>query len=416
MLERKNIDRVFQENLKDLEIYPSGKVWDHIELDLNEKRLKRTISLWQRLSGVAVIFMLFFAGGALYYNSTQSVNQSVSRVDIENKVPGKQQIENSQGDLVLIEKEKKNEKVAKVKEESIFVKTPENKVVITSESINSVYENVENKYIINQDQLIEDLRSNKNIVANSEPVNLKEKSISSNSKKWAVGPTVAPVYYNSLTNGSPLNESLMQNSRSSDEALSIGFKVNYQLSDKINIQSGVNKVELAYTTYDVNAVISSSKFVSNNMNTDKPGVVLSPSSANYSRTLSPNENDLNKSSLKGELNQSLEYFEFPLELKYNLYDSRVGLNLVGGFSTFFLTNNSVSLTSQNRTTDLGNANNLNSVNFSGNLGIDLDYKLNKSWYLNVAPMFKYQFNTFSNNSGNFQPYYFGVYSGLNYRF
>jgi hypothetical protein len=31
-------------------------------------------------------------------------------------------------------------------------------------------------------------------------------------------------------------------------------------------------------------------------------------------------------------------------------------------------------------------------------------------------MFKYQFNTYSNNAGNFQPYYFGVYSGLNYRF
>ena len=42
----------------------------------------------------------------------------------------------------------------------------------------------------------------------------------------------------------------------------------------------------------------------------------------------------------------------------------------------------------------------------------VDYKISKSWYLNVAPMFKYQFNTYSGNSGNFRPYIIGVYSGF----
>ena len=65
---------------------------------------------------------------------------------------------------------------------------------------------------------------------------------------------------------------------------------------------------------------------------------------------------------------------------------------------------------------IGEANNLNSFNFSGNLGFDIDYKITQDWFLNVTPMLKYQFNTFSNSSGNFQPYYFGVYSGVNYRF
>ena len=174
----------------------------------------------------------------------------------------------------------------------------------------------------------------------------------------------------------------------------------------------MNKVELAYNTQDVNAQILSSKNVPGNINTTKAGVILTPVRGGQSAA----NGEFSKSGVSGELNQSLEYFELPIEMKYNLYDKKIGLNLVGGFSTLFLSNTSVSMITANNVTDLGNANNLNDFNFSGNLGVDLDYKINKSWYLNVAPMFKYQFNTYSGNSGNFRPYYFGLYSGLNYKF
>jgi Leucine-rich repeat (LRR) protein len=109
--------------------------------------------------------------------------------------------------------------------------------------------------------------------------------------------------------------------------------------------------------------------------------------------------------------------EIPLEMKYNVFESKIGLNVVGGFSTFILTNNEVSfINPENVSTILGESNNINSLNFSGNLGFDIDYKVTKDWFLNVSPMVKYQFNTFSNTSGSFQPFYFGVYSGVNYRF
>ncbi len=205
----------------------------------------------------------------------------------------------------------------------------------------------------------------------------------------------------------------LNNAKTSDNALSIGVKVNYQLSNKFFIQSGVNKVELAYNTKNVNASISSSKNALSNINTNKTGVILTPVGSGRSDGTGT---ELNKSSVSGDLNQSIEYFELPIEMKYNLYDKRIGLNLVGGFSTLILSNNSLSMITQNEVTDLGNASNLNDLNFSGNVGVDLDYKISKSWYLNVAPMFKYQFNTYSDNAGNFRPYYFGLYSGLNYKF
>ncbi|UCE94391.1 MAG: outer membrane beta-barrel protein, partial [Flavobacteriaceae bacterium] len=297
-------------------------------------------------------------------------------------------------------------------EKPIFVKQPNNQVIVTDNEIATIYSTIEDKYIVDKEDFLEELNNAESITARMESIPEKSQ-IAKIDKKWSVGPTVAPVFYNSIQDGSPLNEALSNNSRTSDNALSFGVRINYQLTNKFFIQSGVNKVELAYNTKGVNALISSSKNAVNNINTDKYGVILTPSS---NGKVQNSGNELYKSSLSGDLNQSIEYYELPIEMKYNLYDKRLGLNLVGGFSTLILSNNSVSLVNQNNVVDLGSANNLNDFNFSGNVGVDMDYKLSKSWYLNVAPMFKYQFNTYSGNSGNFRPYYFGLYSGLNYKF
>ncbi len=417
MLERKNIDRVFQENLKDLEIYPNKRVWNNIEGSLNGKTSRPPIALWKRLSGIAVMLAAIVTTGLLYFNNDVEplINSSLGEIEtkeVDNKKvsPLTPVFIKSQTELAEnSDKIKINRKSGK----PIFIKEPNNKVIVTNNEIASMYSTIEDKYVVDKNDFLDNIQETESIAARIEDIPEKINTRNTIDKKWSIGPTVAPVYYNSLQNGSPLNDDLSDNSKSSDNALSIGVKVNYQISNKFFIQSGVNKVELAYNTKNVNALISSSKNAFNNINTDKSGVILTPVS--NSANDGPG-NELNKASVSGELNQSIEYFELPIEMKYNLYDKKIGLNLVGGFSTLILSNNSVSMITENTVTDLGDANNLNDFNFSGNVGVDLDYKISKSWYLNVAPMFKYQFNTYSGNSGNFRPYYFGLYSGLNYKF
>lgn len=423
MLERKNIDRVFRENLKDLEIYPSKNVWMNIEKSLLENHQKKTIPLWRKLSGIAIIFMLFFSGGVFYYFSNSSSGST-----IEDANSTRATVEVTSSDIEIINTEtiptliniaqtKEKVRVALQKENGIFVKKANNNVITTSTDITTIYKTIENKYVVNKDAFLVDLKSNEDaLISIIEADELNKIENSGDSKKWSVGTTFSPVYYNSLSSGSPINEALAENVKSADDAVSLGLKINYQLTNKINLQSGINKVELAYNTKNVNATISSAKFAANNINTNKTGVSVLPNSSTELGGLGASADTRNKSNLNGDLNQSIEYFEFPLELKYNIFESKIGLNVIGGISTFILTNNSVSIVSQNNSLSLGEANNLNSVNFSGNFGVDLDYKINSNWYLNVAPMFKYQFNTFNNSSGNFQPYYLGVYSGLNYRF
>ena len=416
MLERKNIDRVFQENLKDLEIYPNNRVWKNIEGKLNGKASRPPVALWKKLSGIAMMLATILTAGLFYFNNNDviPVNSQVSEtdatsIDRSSDVPLTPVFMTPTSELAENAEEKQT---LRKSGKPIFVKKPNNNVIVTNNEIASMYSTIENKYVVNKVDFVEQMDETESITARMESIPIQNNNTNTIDKKWSVGPTVAPVSYNSLQNGSPLNDALSNNAKTSDNALSIGLKVNYQLSNKFFIQSGVNKVELAYNTKNVNALISSSKNAYNNMNTDRSGVILTP----IQSTKVEGGSELNKSGVSGDLNQSIEYFELPIEMKYSLYDKKIGLNLVGGFSTLILSNNSVSIISQNDITDLGEANNLNDFNFSGNVGVDLDYKISKSWYLNVAPMFKYQFNTYSGNAGNFRPYYFGLYSGLNYKF
>ena len=418
MIEKKNIDRVFQENLKDLEIQPRKRVWNGIAQDLANSSDSRSMPLWRRF-GVAASLSLLFASAAFFYlnsiDQAPAVNQQVSQEQPAQEINAEQprtpiDPQVTKADVALANNQEKVEELRKAGE-PIFVKKPANQVIVTTNSIASVYTNIEDKYVVDEDVFLEEMSATESITDRIASIPTKEKEIEFTDKKWSVGPTVAPVFYNSLQSGSPLNSELSDNSKTSDNSLSVGVRVNYQLSQKLFIQSGINRVDLAYNTNDVNAFITSSKNGYNNINTSKPGVYLTPG-----QNATSSVKDLNRPGVSGDINQFMQYYELPIEMKYSLYDRKLGLNLVGGFSTMILSDNSVSFVSNDGITDLGGANNLNSLNFSGNVGVDLDYKISKSWYLNVAPMFKYQFNTYSGNSGDFRPYYFGLYSGLNYKF
>ena len=115
--------------------------------------------------------------------------------------------------------------------------------------------------------------------------------------------------------------------------------------------------------------------------------------------------------------QEMGYIEVPVEMSYKLLNKRFGIDIIGGVSTLFLNENSVfAVSNQGYSTEVGEATNVNNVNFSTNLGIGFRYRFWKSFEANFDPMFKYQVNTFNGNAGNFKPYIIGLYSGISFRF
>jgi hypothetical protein len=243
-------------------------------------------------------------------------------------------------------------------------------------------------------------------------------------KNWEVTPNFGPVFYNSLNGGSSIDPAFADNAQSGDVNFSYGVQVSYAISDRLSLRSGVSNVDLGYTTGGVELATGPVAVALNSIDYGGRSVVLSAFDQGTLANLPPSsgENDpfagLTPKSTSGnaELIQNLSYYEVPMELKYALFNKRFGVNMIGGFSTLFLGNNEISVRDGDFRDVLGEANNLNSVSFSTNFGLGFDYKISKRLKFNVEPMFKYQLNPYSDSSVDFKPYYFGVYSGLSFRF
>jgi outer membrane protein with beta-barrel domain len=247
--------------------------------------------------------------------------------------------------------------------------------------------------------------------------NGKEKTVEVESKlnRWQVSSSVAPIYFSSTSGGSPLDEQFAANDKSYDNNLSFGVGINYALNDKLSVRTGVNKLTLGYNT---NGVIFYAGLDGQSIsNVSQQGnaafiEVMNKESLNGLLPFETNLQDLNY----GSISQRMGYIEVPMEMSYKLVNKQFGVTLIGGVSTLFLNENEIRVTSNTMNTDLGKANNLNNVHFSSNIGVGFKYNFWKAFEFNFEPMFKYQLQTFSKDSGNFKPYFIGLYSGVSFKF
>jgi len=398
----KNIDRLFQENLKDFEVSPPSEAWDVIENRLIPRSKKRTIPFWLKLSSIAAVFVLFFSVGTIYFlpknnfsknffhkqNTKKEISDktdSATTITVEEKLKAMQKVVNA------LSKE-----LAEIENSNHFTATADEKIVEQTDLSQKSANNF----------LFKDLKNLPLSKFDDKEVSKKEIAES----KFTVATIFAPIYFSSFGDGSGIDVQFKDNPSSGSSSFSYGVKVAYQLTNKFSLQSGVNLINLGLTTNNIYvtpgvAVVSFSNLSAN------------PVMARSADIATLKENTINSDDNSGgSLNQVFGYVEIPVEVKYSVTDGKFGINLVGGFSTLLLNRDEVFVETNSFSQSLGSSNNLRPINFSGNIGLDIDYSLYKNLFINVSPMFKMQTNTFSKNSGSIQPYYLGVYTGLNYKF
>lgn len=517
---KKNLDKLFQEKLKDVSGIPDENVWQSIEMSLNEKKKKRRIlPLWWKLGGVAAVLAIaFFAINP--FKSNQNINgvtdSTIEKVDkLKQEVtPEKTAVTNTFTDTnsAVVESSGTNEINIQTNENKITSINQPNKKINTTNTVQK--HKKESRYTLTQKQNVNtiatqitstkesqnklDLDANKNNrkpseilinkalsakntekniskenqgrnleniskigvsdstkegmaevdthkekelvkeekkksifdeIADQEP----EESIAKNENKWSAGPNLAPVYYNGIGSGSPIDPVFDANSKSGAINYSYGVSVAYQVNKKLSIRSGINKVDYGYDTNDV--IFSSSVQASANrkigtidFSTESKNIVVTSNVASSNSNLDAitealsfnnTSSDISTESsavLDGLLSQQIGYLEVPLELNYALLDKRFGVNLIGGVSSLFLVDNSIRISRNELTAEVGEANNINEFNFSTNVGLGLNYKVTPKIQFNLEPIFKYQLNTFSATENSFKPYSVGIYSGLNFKF
>lgn len=243
MGEKKKIDRLFQEKFKDYEVFPNPVVWDNIEQQLMKRKKRRIVPLWLRLAGAAAVLLLLFSTAYWWVNNTdnsveQPIEEIITNVD-ENKGNNNEQStkENSNNSF-----DKTEEVIANKSDNQELIK---NKIVTT----NSNRTSPQNKAISNnliasgapkeevkttisaEDKVVleDDVKKISNIFLNEvQNSTNKEKAVADNAKtdiqealeediieadkdqnkKWSIGSTVAPVYFNTLSKGSPIDAAL----------------------------------------------------------------------------------------------------------------------------------------------------------------------------------------------------------------
>ncbi len=251
-----------------------------------------------------------------------------------------------------------------------------------------------------------------------ELLNEKEKEVPTSQEqklnRWQITSSVAPVYFGSTSNGSPLDARFENNKKNYKPTASYGIGAAYILNKKLSIRAGINALAWEYNTNDIAISQSTSARKIENVNNNTRGNFIQVD--NLPANSPSNFNKTAVTQYGGSLNQRTGYIEVPVALSYKLVDQKFGIALIGGWSTLFLNQNEVSIVSSGLEMTIGEANNLNDIHFSTNVGVGLKYSFLKSMEFNLEPMFKYQINTYSSDSGNFRPYFFGLYSGVSYRF
>ena len=476
---KKNIDDLFKDSFKNFEAVPSPDVWKNIRTKLKEEDERKVIPIWVKYSGIAALLVLFFTIGKFLLND--SFNHTNTPVVYETNL----EINKDLLDEKLIEITSPLNKTASSQEDDYTESTNKPPLKVAASSKTVIYNNKNSKKegipqnnlkglnnkiagseISTQSKPTTNTALNKDIkdkeisagtisaTAINKPKHSKEEglirenteqNIIENKKsifdainevsdestiivaddspdhRWELTPNVAPVYYNTLSEGSSIDPMFSDNSKNGDLNIAYGIKVSYNLNKRFSIRSGVSNVNLSYSTTGLElgtgplsaaSTTGIDYYERNNVTivVDK-GALATQDSGNPFGNITPK-------STNGEtyLNQDINYYEMPLELNYAIINKKFGINLIGGFSTLILGNNEISVEAGDFNEVLGEASNLSSLSFTTNIGLGLNYSFSKKLMFIIEPMFKYQLNPYTDSSVDFQPYYIGVYSGLSFKF
>ena len=205
----------------------------------------------------------------------------------------------------------------------------------------------------------------------------------------------SPTYSGLLSKKSPISKTLDNNNVTSEITFSYGMYVTYKIAQKWIIRFGISKDNMRIITKD--AIINTSNYYN----------------IDYTKNIS-NTDVYNKSIVPKSIDiiQEISYIDLPLEVKYNIVDSKFGLGIFSGLSYMHLNQNSVTFDMNNSNKIIiGKTKDLSDKTYSFNIGLNLNYKISKKINFNIEPVFKYHLIDYNNN---INPYTIGIQTGIEF--
>lgn len=438
--EKANIDLLFRNGLRDYEVLPPVEVWNNILPVIRKKQ--RPVLLLRSAALVAVLLSMTFLAYRWSSELTTSARNPML-ADGEEFVPSQ---ENMITRGVIINRQPATtQRRVSIADEKASVEQPVADLTDAGttgsydpDSLNEIpgISNSDNLIILPGIKDIRGFRINTGVV-NAGYGSLNEYDFEEPKEKinrWSVTAMASPTVY--LRPEMSTSEISDQINSSEQTRLSytggVGFA--YKISRKISIQSGLYYATIGnevgginsfagFRQYDFTKGDHNFEVLTSNgrIYTDNADVFLLDNSGDRVQTMYTNDvfdpAKANLSYINNSLFQNFSYLEMPVIFRYKLIDKSIDFNLIGGLSYNLLVSNSVHAIIDGSRYNVGKTEGLNPLMVSSSLGMGMEYNISDKFSLNLEPTFKYYLNPFGEFSGlKSQPYSFGVFSGLSYKF
>jgi len=250
--------------------------------------------------------------------------------------------------------------------------------------------------------------------------------------RFEIGASVSPTMGFSAANSNTRLAELI-GSEQTRPTYSTGLTFGYKISPRLTIQSGIGLSSVGQTISDIEVFAGLSDFyavkgaylysvetASGTILAGNTDLYLTDNANRVSTTIPGNMADPSKYDLtqvSDNIHQVFRYLELPLIIRYKVIDQKVGLNFSGGLSYGYLVDNFAYASDGANMIPVGHTDGVNIHSISSQLGLGMEYNISTNISFNLEPVFKYYVTPVSNLSGTlYKPYSVGFFSGVFFKF
>ena len=475
MSKKLNIDDSIREKLDGFSAAPPSHVWDTIQSQLDGQRKKRRMAYVGWISAAAVVVLAFIAGW--YFNGKTVVEEPVmvqkqtapektqkptvlskdNSIDITvDQLAGAQEINSTDKNIthtisvdeMLAETELSAEENKSQAEQLVAIRTEENYSLL--KRIEAIFTTKQSNISLakksNKTQVEERFAADEMLIA-ANLRNLNKQKLQEHG--WIVGAQISPGYSShSASHNDTYAQDMASNSDNGGSNVGAGISVQYKTSKRLRVETGIyyakdgQKANNSFNLFGGNDDLMYSYTPSASDDGVTPGFsnvvqtgsngrgiamnstagVIKMESAPRGANISADLENSNIASAKrlysdGEFSQVFEFVEVPLYLRYSVLDKKVGVELLGGINAGFVIGNNAYLDNDYGLQNIGSTADISTLNFSGTIGVGLNYALGKHFSFALEPRLNYYLSSINSNPDvDYRPYRIGVYTGVYYEF
>jgi hypothetical protein len=430
-----NIDIVFRNGLKNLEILPPADVWDNIPpMPVKQSRLRVISGIAAGIAALASLTLL-----TTWYVRNNNSPVLLSEVTMPGGDTRDIKLDIQEASPVIIPAEARVVKLvttsAQAASDSREAIVPENESpaqFLAGADIAPTGDDVPGQEQILPEEITVINAGRFPGVDNSLKSTIPEAAALKADQRFILGASLSPAMGFSQS-GQDVRLAELINSEKSRPAYSTGVSVGYRISDRLTIQSGIGLSSIGQTISDVNVYAglsdyyavkgnylysvetASGRILAGNTDLyftdtkDRVGTLIQANMADPSK--------YNLTQVGSDIRQVFRYLELPVMLRYKVVDRKVGLNLSGGFAYGFLVGNTAYAGEGSDMVRVGHTEGVNTFNLSSQLGLGMEYNISGKVIFNLEPVFRYYVTPLSDIAGSlYKPYSVGFSSGFFFKF